>query len=145
MSAVTMPDIEQVLIDYLLTDFELNANVSDHIWAELPSGAAFPCVTVTRISGRTGFPRWLDAATLQVAGWASVKNASGRKLARDACEQAVRALHEISNEIVDDAVLCGPLFATSPRSVPDVVASGLAHHRFISEVTLTFHPAPAGS
>ena len=145
MSAVVAPDIDDAIVAYLLTDTDLQAIVGTKIYAELPPGVAYPCVTARRISGRSGHPRWLGTVTIEVAGWGHRNDAHGRKDARDACEYAVRALQDTVNLLSQDALLCGPLATNDPRSVPDQVSPGVSNPRFIAEVTLSYHPAPAGS
>ena len=145
MSAPAMPDIEASVIAYLLTDFELGSIVSTRIYAETPHDPTWPYVTARRISGRAGVPRWLDGATIEVAGWGHRNAAGARKEARDACEAAVRALQDIVNTPSLDAILCGPTATNGPRSVPDQISTGVTNPRFIAEVSLTYHPAPAGS
>jgi hypothetical protein len=144
-SGVAMPDIELAIIAFLKDDFELEDLVHGRIYAELPAGVNYPALRVRRISGRAGVPRWLDAATIEVAGWGHRADASARRDARDTCELAVRALHDLQNTIVRDAVLCGPVATFGPREVPDTLASGVSNPRFIAEVSITYHPAPAGS
>lgn len=145
MSAPVLPDIEDAVIAFLLLDSDLEAIVDARIYAELPAGAVYPCVTARRISGRTGNPRWLGTVTIEVAGWGHRDDAHGRRDARDACEYAVRALQDATNTLSQDALLCGPIATNDPRSIPDQITPGVANPRFIAEVTLTYHPAAAGS
>ncbi len=145
MSAPTLPDIEAAVIAYLLTDFDLDVLVSNRIYAELPKDVVYPCVTARRISGRAGVPRWIDGATIEVAGWGHRNVPNGRREARDACEAACRALNDLANTTSLDAILCGPLATNGPRSIPDQIATGVTNPRFIAEVSLTYHPAFAGS
>lgn len=145
MSAPTLPDIEVAIIDYLLADFELDTIVANRIYPETPNNAVFPYLTARRISGRAGVPRWLDGATIEVAGWGNRNVVGARKEARDACEAAVRALNDLQNDIIDDLVLCGPTATSGPRAIPDQISPGVTNPRFIAEVSLTYHPAPAGS
>ena len=140
-----MPDVEAAVITWLLDDLILETIVSNRIYAETPSKAVYPYVTARRISGRSGVPRWLDGATIEIAGWGHRNDAGGRQDAHDACEQAVRSLNELQNDVVLDAVLCGPIATNGPRSIPDQISTGVANPRFVAEVSLTYHPAPAGS
>lgn len=145
MSAPVLPDIDDAVVALLLTDTDLQTIVGTKIYAELPAGAAFPCVTARRISGRSGVPRWIGTVTIEVAGWGHRNDANGRRDARDACEYAVRALQDTANTQSQDALLCGPIATNDPRSIPDQITPGVANPRFIAEVTLTYHPAAAGS
>lgn len=145
MSAPVLPDIDDAVVAFLLTDTDLGGIVDARIYAELPPNAIYPCVTARRISGRSGQPRWLGTVTVEVAGWGHRDDAHGRRDARDACEYAVRALQDSVNTLSQDALLCGPLATNDPRSVPDQISPGVSNPRFIAEVTLTYHPAPAGS
>lgn len=143
--SVVMPDIEYAVIQFLLDDPALGIVVSDRIYAELPPGVVYPCVTVRRISGRSGVPRWLDGATVEVSGWAHRDAAGARAEAHDACEYAVAAMNGISNTLADGAVLCGPVATSGPRSIPDTIKPGVTNPRFVAEVSLTYHPAQFGS
>lgn len=145
MSAPTLPDIEAAVIAYLLNDFELGSLVDSRIYAEIFPKVVYPALTARRISGHAGAPRWLDGATIEVAGWGHRNDAGSRKDAHDACEAAVRALQDIVNTTSLDAIICGPIATNGPRSVPDQISSGVTNPRFVAEVSLTYHPAPAGS
>ncbi len=141
----TLPDIEAAVIAYLLADLDLGAIVDDRIYAELPTGVVYPCLTARTISGRAGVPRWIGSATFELAGWGHRNDANARRDARDACEAAVRALNDLANTTSLDALLCGPLATNGPRSIPDQISTGVTNPRFTAEVTLSYHPALTGS
>lgn len=142
MTLHTMPDIESRVIGHLLTVTEVAAIVSDRVYAELPPEVVYPCITLRVISSLGSNPRWLEGATLEVAGWSNRQLASSRKGARDTCETAVAALCAMVNQTLGDVVVVGPIATTGPRSVPDQISPGVTNPRFIAEVSLTYHPVP---
>lgn len=141
MTITLMPDIEDGIIDYLLTSTDLQALVSSRIYPELPPSVVYPLLTARVLSSRTGAPRWLEAVTLEVAGWSHRDLTGARKLARNVCETGVAVLYKAVNKSVSDCLICGPVATVGPRSVPDTIAEGVTNPRFIAEVTLTYHPA----
>lgn len=138
----TAPDLESAVIDHLLGIAGLTTLVADRIYAELPPNVVYPALTVRTISSRSGSPRWLEAGTLEVAGWSNRSIARARRQARDVCEIAVTALNNLVNATLDGCVVVGPVATAGPRSVPDVVSQGVTNPRFIAEVSVTFHPVP---
>ena len=51
----------------------------------------------------------------------------------------------LANTTSLDAVICGPLATLAHGGVPAQVSPGVTNPRFITDVSLTYHPAPAGS
>lgn len=139
--SVVMPDIDDAVITYLLTDTALGDIVSDRIYAERPESVVWPFVTAHKLSSRVANPRWLEAATIEIAAYGHRRDAHARRDAHDACEEAVRALNDLTNSTQIDAVICGVVATFGPRSVPDQLQSGEINPRFVAEVSLTYHPA----
>lgn len=139
MTAVVLPDIEDRLIDYLATVPAITNLVGTRVYAELV-GTTYPVLTVRLLSSRAGVPRYWTDATFEVAGWASRNDANGRSAARLVAETAVAVLNDLSNRILGNAVVAGPVATFGPRSVPDQLESGVTNPRWIAEVTLPYRP-----
>jgi hypothetical protein len=135
-----MPDIEADLIAYYATVPDLQALVDTRIYPELPSGVIYPALTARNLSNRTTMPRWLEACTIELAGWTHRDIAHARRMARDICETAVAATYQLINRTLGTSVVMGPQAVTGPRSVPDSIDPGITNPRFIAEVSFTYHP-----
>lgn len=140
MTLRLMPDIEAALVAYLLTVPDVQALVDTRVYPELPQGVIYPCLTCRSLISRQTMVRWLDANTVEVAGWAHRDIAHARRMARDVCETGVAALYQLVNKVLSNVVIMGPVAVTGPRSIPDQIEAGITNPRFIAEVSFTYHP-----
>lgn len=138
MSIRALPDAESVVIDYLLTT-DVAALVSDRIYDRAPENVTFPYLIVRRISGTPSTHHWQDHARIELTAWVWRGQNNGSSIAREICEAAVVAMHEMPAAGVTDAIVNHVQDAIGARFIPDPDHSNI---RYIAEVLVHLHPAP---
>lgn len=137
---ILLPDVEAIVIDYLMSHTDVSAIVDDRVYTDIPEGPTYQFLTVLRIAGRPRpQPRWIDQAHLQIGAWGDDVNFS-REDVRDLCETAVAALHELVGN-TPLGVVTAVEDILGPRSLPDPETSW---PRFMAEVLVTAHPGIEG-
>lgn len=127
-------DVEALTVNALLDDAGVSALVSNRVYTDLPAGPRFPLALVTRIGGVTDSVYHLDAATVQVEGWAKE-----RTDALDLTAAALSALMHLEGNY-DEGVVSGARPFTGIGYLPDSASST---PRYIFRLTIFCHPTPA--
>lgn len=137
---VLMPDIEQLVVGFLLDQSEL-ASVDERIYTELPKEKVFPAVRVHQFNDAQATERtlWLMRYSLQIDVWGGTKNQ-----ARDIAD-TIRALLDARvvgthAEGVVSGVITRGLDTTADGTVP--TKDGKARPRCRFDVDIWAHPAP---
>ena len=97
-SLLLMPDVERLVIDFLLGDPDVDAVFAGRIYGAVPNEKTFPLARVVRWGGEMldgGEPYWADAPALQVDVWAARKAEAmtGAELIRAALGQRLAGRH----------------------------------------------------
>jgi len=129
-------DIEALTVNALLADPGVAALVSDRVYTDLPANPRFPLATITRIGGVTDSIYHLDAATVQVEGWAK-----DRGTALDLAAAALSALMHLQGTFAE-GVVSGARPFTGIGYLPDPTSST---PRYLFRLTIFAHPIPASA
>lgn len=141
MATRTLPDVEAIVINYLLTRSEVTALTGTRIGTtlDLTQPAEVPALRIRRISTTTPVRRHLRRANLQLEAWADT-------------ELEAQDLSEIAHAVLLDepwssppgpvgvhpeGVVTGVDESIGPRSQPDPDTS---HPRWLSSVIVSCHP-----
>lgn len=78
MTVAVLPDVERLVVDWLLDQNEITSLTGRSIWTVLPKQLRFPCVLVTRQGGGgplfDSYPLVAEETRLQVDAYADTKN-----------------------------------------------------------------------
>lgn len=134
-----IPDVERILIGFLLARPEVAALAGSRVYATLPAGqdTTVPTVRAVRWGGRpvVAHPLWLDRADVQLDAWAGTKSAAHTlaETLRAVCADHLVGVHAHG---VVSAVEFGPLAYR-----PDDVHTP-PRPRYVLDVAVTAHPTP---
>lgn len=75
MSVTILPDVERLLVDYLLAQSEVTTICADRVYTELPESKVFPLVRLHQYGSLpvSGHPRWVETATVQIEAYGGPK------------------------------------------------------------------------
>lgn len=134
-----LPDVEKLVIHYLLSVDELADLVDDRIGSR--KDGPFPRVTVTRLGGSAGpIPAHLDAARIEVEAWANhAKEGGGKGSANLVARTAQAAMYEMVNASHEEGVVTDVECVLGPSWVPDQVTD---RPRYILSFIVRVHPIP---
>ena len=135
MAVAVLPDVEKLVIDWLLATPQVaNLVGGDRIYSALPKEPEWPAIRVVRFGGlRPQRLHWLDQASMQIDVWGGPK-ATARLVAAtvDAClSTSLVGSHDLG---VVTAVEC-----SGPRWEPDA-SYAPARPRYVVEASIWFHP-----
>lgn len=144
METRTLPDIEAALITYLLTVPEIQVYVGTRVWgsAHRPEQPAMPFLELQIVGGRANTEHWIGHDTVMLNAYNSRQLAYAAEDARDLCEIAVAALHDLRNTALGDCLVTVVEDAAGVRPLPDQMTS---NPRYTADVLVHYHPLPLGS
>lgn len=140
MSLRLLPDIEKLVIDYLLSIDEVDDIVDGRIGSK--KDAPYPRLVIGRVSGSPGpIPAHLDSARLQVEAWTDLPADGGSKPAAALLARTtIAALYEMVNVTHDEGVVTDVEVAMGPQWLPDPTTS---RPRYVFDVIVRVHPFPS--
>lgn len=130
------PDIEAIAVAYLLEHDAVADLVDERVYTNSGSQITAPYATVFRAAGGARARHHVDQAVLQVEGWAD-----DRSTARDVCETALAALHDLPGWLNDLGVVSGVTDLIGTRPLP---AREDERWHFAAEVLVTAYPHRSG-
>jgi hypothetical protein len=135
-----LPDVEKLVIQFLLDQAEVTDICDTEIYSVLPKEKDWPALRVTRFGGVPVLqrPLYLDAATLQIDAFGGPKRQAW--LLAETC-RAVMADRLPGSH--DEGQVTNVAFGALAY-VPDVTFEP-AKPRYLFTVTVTVHPLPNGS
>lgn len=137
MANVVLPDVEQLVIDYLRASTEVGTEVGDRVWPEKPADPpAEPYVLVQRLGGSVAVPRRLDAGRVQIDVYGGSRFACHRaaRAIRAAMWEAHKATHAVG-------VVTGVEEESGPSWLPDPVdTAGRRKPRYTQSLIVFAHP-----
>jgi hypothetical protein len=129
-----LPDVEVLLIDFLLAQPEVTAIVDDRVYSELPKDKEFPLVRVHQFGSLPArSPRWYETATVQIEAYGGPKRTA--RLLADTCAGVMEARLV---GVHDQGVVTGVTF-TGFADLPDDVFQP-ARPRWLFTALPTIHP-----
>lgn len=137
MANAVLPDVEQLVVDYLRASSDVGAEIGDRIWPEKPSTTpAEPYALVQRLGGAVAVPRRLDGARIQIDVYGG---------SRFSCHRAARAIraamweaHKVSHSL---GVVTGVDEESGPAWTPDPVdTAGRRKPRYTQSLIVFVHP-----
>lgn len=136
MTVVLLPDIEQLLSQFLRDQDEVADLVDDRIYTVLPKDKTFPLIRIHRYSGAPAFsrPLHLDQALVQVDCWGGNKKLAWEiaETCRAVCAERLVGSHD---EGCVTSVTFGEL-SDQPDGTFDP-----PRPRFLFSMTVTAHPS----
>lgn len=137
---ILLPDVEQLLSEFLRAQPEVAALVADRVWTEIPKAPTgdddrWPLVRVSRYGGTpvTSVPLWLDQALVQIDSFGGNK-----RLTHQIAETCRAVLDRRLIGSHDEGVVTGVrTFGFGYH--PDAIFSP-AKPRYLFTATVTFHP-----
>lgn len=141
---VLAPDIELLVVQFLLVQDEFSDLGPKRIVTELPKEKVFPLVRLHQFNDQqiTAPPLWLMRYSLQVDVWGGTKNAC-RSLAETMRAVLVARLPDVHAAGVVTGCQVGGLDTTVDNSVPTDKGNARPRCRFDTEIWA--HPLPAVS
>lgn len=127
-----LPDAELLAVTILRANAALAALIGPRAYTELPANPTFPLVVLQRIGGAPSIRGWVDAARLQLEGYALTKHE-----ARLVTATAQAAMHKAEGTTQPAAVIGAVDTLTGPRWVPDEPTD---RPRYLIEMTINTHP-----
>jgi hypothetical protein len=137
-----LPDVEALVIQYLLTVDEVTEITDTHIGSRLPKTPTFPRLVVTRVGGTAGtIPAHLDEARVQIDAWADLAEENGgKRQAHDLARTAQAAMYDMVNAVHEDAVVTDVEGVLGPLWAPD---DKTRRPRYIVDMIVRLHPLPS--
>lgn len=139
MTLRILPDVEQLVTDYLLTVDEVETLVGSNVGSRL---SGLPAIVVSRIGGSPDpIPLHIDRARIQIDAWTeSEENGGSKGLAHDIAATTLAALVEMVNVDHAAGVVCDVEPVLGPLWQPDPTTH---RPRYVVDVIVVVHPVPS--
>lgn len=133
---VVLPDVEQLVVDFLLDQSEIDAIADDHVVTELPKDKPDYMVRVHQFNTlrQGGDGRHIATAVLQIEAYGGAK-----KTAKTLLETCFGTMHARMVGVHDEGVVTGVSQAYGLRSEPDTTFQP-ARPRWLGIIEVTVHP-----
>lgn len=135
MTVVVLPDIEQLVSEFLRAQAEVTALVGQRVYTAVPNEPTFPLLLLKRIAGSPVLsrPRVIDAPVVQLDAYGGTKK-QAHTLIQTACAVVAERIEGVHATGVVAGVVFGPLsWLPDPSYVP-------AKARFVADITFTVRP-----